>query len=87
MKMTREEKIKAFERMLTRAPEIMTPGQVIKFSPFGKNKVYKLLKDNELPSLIFQGHYIISKDDLIEYLADSCDKKYFRHFTVQEVKK
>ena len=43
MKMTREEKIKAFERMLKRAPEIMTPGQVIKFSPFGKNKVYKLL--------------------------------------------
>lgn len=87
MKMTKEEKIKVFERMLKRAPEIMTPGQVIKFSPFGKNKVYRLLKENELPSIIFQGHYIIAKDDLIEYLADSCDKKYFRNFTVQEVKK
>lgn len=34
MKMTRVEKIKAFEKMLRKAPEIITPGQIIKFSPY-----------------------------------------------------
>ncbi len=84
MKMTRDDKIKVFEKMLRKAPEIMTPGQIIKFSPYGKHKVYQMIKDKELPSFIYQGHYIIAKTDLIEFLADNCDKKNYRHFSVKD---
>ena len=44
MKTTREERIKEFETMLRKAPEIMSPLKVAKFSPFGKNRVYEMIK-------------------------------------------
>ena len=46
--MTRQEKIAQFEKMLRRAPEIMSPLKVAKFSLFGKNKVYELIKTKQL---------------------------------------
>lgn len=80
--MTRQEKIAQFEKMLRRAPEIMSPMKVAKFSPFGKNKVYELIKTKELKAYVYQNAYIIAKIDLIEYLADHCEDGSLRYFGI-----
>lgn len=78
--MNKDEKRKELERMLKKCPEILTPAKVVRWSPFGKNKVYELLRRGELRSFCYQGGYIISKDDLIDYLADHCDDDAGRKF-------
>ena len=84
MKTTREERIKEFERMLRKAPEIMSPLKVAKFSPFGKNRVYEMIKTKELKAYKYQNTYIIAKVDLVEYLADHCEDGSLRHFTIKD---
>mgnify|MGYP003537219043 CR=1 FL=1 len=84
MKTTREERIKEFETMLRKAPEIMSPLKVAKFSPFGKNRVYEMIKTKELKAYKYQNTYIIAKIDLVEYLADHCEDGSLRHFTIKD---
>ena len=84
MKTTREERIKEFETMLRKAPEIMSPLKVAKFSPFGKNRVYEMIKTKELKAYKYQNTYIIAKVDLVEYLADHCEDRSLRHFTIKD---
>ena len=84
MKPTREERIKEFETMLRKAPEIMSPLKVAKFSPFGKNRVYEMIKTKELKAYKYQNTYIIAKVDLVEYLADHCEDGSLRHFTIKD---
>lgn len=85
MKTTREERIKEFETMLRKAPEIMSPLKVAKFSPFGKNRVYEMIKTKELKAYKYQNTYIIAKVDLVEYLADHCEDGSLRHFTIPAI--
>ena len=87
MKTTREERIKEFETMLRKAPEIMSPLKVAKFSPFGKNRVYEMIKTKELKAYKYQNTYIIAKVDLVEYLADHCEDGSLRHFTIKDADK
>ena len=54
-KMTREEKVIELERMLSKVPDVMSPLKASKCSPFGKNKIYELIKSKELRALVFQG--------------------------------
>ena len=82
--MTRQEKIAQFERMLRRAPEIISPMKVARFSPFGKNKVYELIKTKQLKAYAYQNAYIIAKIDLIEYLADHCEDGGLRYFGIEK---
>lgn len=84
MKTTREERIKEFETMLRKAPEIMSPLKVAKFSPFGKNRVYEMIRTKELKAYKYQNTYIIAKVDLVEYLADHCEDGSLRHFTIKD---
>ena len=84
MKTTREERIKEFETMLRKAPEIMSPLKVAKFSPFGKNRVYEMIKTKELKAYKYQNTYIIAKVNLVEYLADHCEDGSLRHFTIKD---
>ena len=81
---TREERIKEFETMLRNAPEIMSPLKVTKFSPFGKNRVYEMIRTKELKAYKYQNTYIIAKVDLVEYLADHCEDGNHRHFTIKD---
>ncbi|SDB29039.1 Helix-turn-helix domain-containing protein [Ruminococcaceae bacterium FB2012] len=70
------------EHLLRKCPDILTPAKAAKWSPLGKNKVYELLKSGELRSFTYQGGYIISKADLIDYLAAHCDDSNGRRFKV-----
>ena len=78
--MTKEEKRKELERMLRRCPEVLSPIKVARWSPFGKNRVYEMIHTGELRSFVYQGGYIISKDDLIDYLIEHCDDEPQRAF-------
>ncbi len=71
--MNKEEKRKELERMLRRCPEILSPIKAARWSPLGKNRVYELIHSGELRSFVYQGGYILSKDDLIDYLLEHCD--------------
>lgn len=82
MAKTREEKIKDFEQMLRNAPDFMFTQTLFKFSPFGKNKTYKLINTKQLKSHIHKGTHIILKKDLIEYLADHCDDPNPNHLGI-----
>ncbi len=78
--MNKEEKRKELERMLRRCPEVLSPIKVSRWSPFGKNRVYEMIHTGELRSFVYQGGYIISKDDLIDYLIEHCDDEPPRAF-------
>lgn len=84
MKTTREERIEALERMLRKAPDIMSPQMVIEFAPFGKNKVYEILKSKELKAYRYNNTHIIAKVDFIEYLADHCEDESPRNYTIKD---
>lgn len=84
MTTTREERIKEFEKMLRKAPELMSPLKVARCSPFGKNRVYEMIHTGELKAYIYQNTYIIAKIDLIEYLADHCEDANNRTYTIKK---
>ncbi len=54
--MTREEKVAELERMLAKVPNVMSPLKASKCSPFGRNKVYELIKNKDLRSSYFRAH-------------------------------
>ncbi len=85
--MTKEQKTECLRNMLRGCPEVMTPKSIFKWTHFGRNKVYELLKSGELPSFAFQGGYIVSKEDLIEYLVEHSDDAPRKSFTIKEGKK
>ena len=68
-----EENRRELDRLLRKCPEILTPNKAAKWSPLGKNKVYELIKSGELRAFNYQGGYIISKEDLLDYLAEHCE--------------
>ena len=84
--MTREEKIIELERMLSKVPDIMSPLRASKCSPFGKNRIYELIKSKELRAFVFQGSYIIAKTDLIETIVDRSDREGRTYKIGHEVK-
>ena len=81
--MTREEKILELERMFKNCPEMLSPINVSRWTPLGKNRVYELIKSKELKSFIYQGAYMISKVDLLEYLADHSEEQGVRHYRIK----
>ncbi len=81
--MTKEERIVELRRMLRNCPEMLTPNKVSKWTLIGKNKVYELIKTRELKSFVYRGGYMIAKDDLIEYLADSSEQPGSRNFHIK----
>ena len=78
--MNKEEKRQLLEQMLKRCPEILSPTKAARWSPLGKNRVYELLHSGELRSFVYQGGYVISKDDLIDYLIEHSGDEPARSF-------
>ena len=81
--MEREYRRKMLERMLKKCPDRMKPTEVPQWFPLGKNTVYRLITDGRLRSCRMTYGYIILKEDLIEYLLDSCDESH-RNFGVRQ---
>ena len=43
-----------------------------------------MIKTKELKAYKYQNTYIIAKVDLVEYLADHCEDRNLRHFTIKD---
>ena len=84
--MTIEEKVAELERMLAIVPDVMSPLRASKCSPFGRNKVYELIKNKDLRAFVFQGSYIIARVDLIETIVDYSERKGRCYSIGREVK-
>lgn len=50
---------------------MLAPGEVAKWTHMSKNKVYALIEGNNLLHYKYIGGYLISKADMIEYLAET----------------
>ena len=49
--------------------DILTPDDLFEILPFGRSKVYSLLKSGEIKSKQCGSQYIVLKDALFEYLG------------------
>lgn len=80
--MESNERIMALERLLRKCPDMLSPCSAAKWIRMSKNTIYQLIKENKLIAYKYRGSYIISKADLIEYLADTTDDapKWSRKF-------
>ena len=68
--MTNEEKRESLERLLKNAPYVLTPVEVSRWTRYGRNTVYKMLKDGTLKGYVLRGAYLVGKEDLIEFMVE-----------------
>ena len=77
-----QKKRKAFEKLLAGAPEVMSPLQVSKWTPYGRNTIYAMLRSGELPSIQYRGTYLISKAE-VDAIGNIYNPDYVsEHFAV-----
>ena len=73
IKMNQEKQREAYEKMLKKCPDILTPMKAKRWSPVGKNTLYAALRNGELESYIYKGGYIFTKEALIDYLVKTAN--------------
>lgn len=71
--MAKNERITALERLFRKCPDVLTPYSAAKWLHKSKNTIYELVKEGKLVAYQYRGGYIISKADLIEYMAATTD--------------
>ena len=71
--MTNEERREAVARLFKNAPDVLTLREVAKWTRYGKNTVYDMLKDGILPGYVFRGGYLVGKEDLIDFMVEYTD--------------
>ena len=77
--MNQEKQREAYEKMLKKCPDILTPMKATRWSPVGKNTIYAALKNGEIEAYTYKGGYIFTKDAFIDYVLDykwDCDGNY-----------
>ena len=86
IKMNQEKQREAYEKMLKKCPDILTPMKANRWSPVGKNTIYTALKNGEIESYTYKGGYIFTKDAFIDYLVKTTNDKGKR-YTIRGDKK
>ena len=84
--MNQEKQREAYEKLLKKCPDILTPMKATRWSPVGKNTIYAALKNSEIESYTYKGGYIFTKDALIDYLVRTTNDKGKR-YTIRGDKK
>ena len=64
---------KELERFYAKCPDVLKPRAASKWMPIGRNKIFEAIHKGELRSFVYRGGYIISKEDMIDYLLEHCD--------------
>ena len=82
--MAQNELKKELQRMMQKCPQCLTPRKIYRYTPLSENRIYELIRTGELPSFIYQGTYVVNKDDVIEYLLDHCDESR-KNFSVKRM--
>ena len=83
--MAQNELKKELQRMMQKCPQCLTPRKIYRYTPLSENRIYELIRTGELPSFIYQGTYVVNKDDVIEYLLDHCDESR-KNFSVKRMR-
>ena len=84
--MNQEKQREAYQKMLKKCPDILTPMKANRWSPVGKNTIYTALKNGEIESYTYKGGYIFTKDAFIDYLVKTANDKGKR-YTIRGDKK
>ena len=71
--MTTEEKIKGLEHLLRKCPDVLTVIGAANWTHMSKNTIHALIKEGKLVAYQYRGAKLISKADLIDYLAATTD--------------
>ena len=66
--MAQNELKKELQRMMQKCPQCLTPRKIYRYTPLSENRIYELIHTGEIPSFIYQGTYVVNKDDVIDYL-------------------
>ena len=77
--MNQEKQREAYQKMLKKCPDILTPMKANRWSPVGKNTIYSALKNGEIESYTYKGGYIFTKDAFIDYLVKTANDKGKRY--------
>ena len=73
--MTIEEKVTALEHLLRKCPDVLSVIGAAKWTHMSKNTIYALIKSGQLSAYPYRGAFLVSKSDLIEYLAETSDEE------------
>ena len=73
--MTTEEKIKGLEHLLRKCPDVLTVIGAANWTHMSKNTIHALIKEGKLVAYQYRGAKLISKADLIDYLAATTDEE------------
>ena len=84
--MNQEKQREAYQKMLKKCPDVLTPAKAVKWSPIGKNTIYDALKHGEIESYTYKGCYIFTKDAFIDYLVRTTNDSG-RRYTIKGDKK
>lgn len=71
--MAQNELKKELQRMMQKCQQCLTPRKIYRYTPLSENRIYDLIRTGEIPSFIYQGTYVVNKDDVIEYLLGHND--------------
>ena len=71
--MTTEEKINGLEHLLRKCPDVLTVIGAANWTHMSKNTIHALIKEGKLVAYQYRGSKLISKADLIDYLAATTD--------------
>ena len=71
--MTTEEKIKGLEHLLRKCPDVLTVIGAANWTHMSKNTIHALINEGKLIAYQYRGAKLISKADLIDYLAATTD--------------
>ena len=73
--MTHEEKVQALEHLFKKAPDVFTILDAARWTRMSKNTYHKIINEGKLTAFTYRGKRLISKTDLIEYLAATADEE------------
>lgn len=71
--MITDEKIKALEHLLRKCPDVLSVIGAANWTHMSKNTIHMLIKTGKLKAFPYRGAFLISKADLIDYLAATSD--------------
>ena len=71
--MTTEEKINGLEHLFRKCPDVLTVLDAARWTRMSKNSIHKAINEGKLTVYTYRGKRLISKIDLIEYLAATTD--------------
>ena len=67
--MTIEDKIKGLEHLFRKCPDVLTVLDAARWTRMSKNSIHAAINEGRLAAYTYRGKRLISKIDLIEYLA------------------